>query len=226
MVPRLPRASGYPSPTATVSTAMLSSRRRAACSTSYPSATDFDAFGHSGWTVSSGRRARHSRSRTCTTQSVPLAQARPARSGWQRPPVNSSSARPNSPEISGCYSKKPCNLLHQTGFRAGFYTGWTMWRYYEIFDVFFDRASVCWDTIVSVLCKIYPVKWKSFQTDTSDIAWSISPDGKIAHAKLANGKAEVKMTRFAGTEPDKPTQIANLKYFGATWNSPFALYYS
>ena len=82
------------------------------------------------------------------------------------------------------------------------------------------------DAMVAVLGKIYPVKWKSFQTDTSDIAWSISPDGKTAHAKLANGKAEVKMTRFAGTEPDKPTQIANLKYFGATWNSPFALYYS
>src|SRR5438477_2345953 len=59
------------------------------------------------------------------------------------------------------------------------------------------------DAMVAVLGKIYPVKWKSFQTDTSDIAWSISPDGKTAHAKLANGKAEVKMTRFAGTEPDK-----------------------
>jgi hypothetical protein len=82
------------------------------------------------------------------------------------------------------------------------------------------------DAMIAVLGKIYPVKWRSFETDTSDIAWSISPDGKTAHAKLANGKAEVKLTRFEGPNPGKPTEIGNLKYFGATWNGPFALYYS
>ena len=79
---------------------------------------------------------------------------------------------------------------------------------------------------MAVLGKIYPVKWRSVQTDTSEIAWSISPDGKTAHAKLANGKAEVTLTRFPGPDPGKPTEIGNLRYFGATWNSPFALYYS
>ena len=51
-------------------------------------------------------------------------------------------------------------------------------------------------------------------------------DGKTAHAKLGNGKGEVKLTRFAGHEPDKPTPIANLNYFAAAWTSPFTLYYS
>jgi len=39
--------------------------------------------------------------------------------------------------------------------------------------------------------------------------------------KLANGKAEVNLTRYAGHEPDKPTRIANFKHFAATWNGPF-----
>ena len=52
-----------------------------------------------------------------------------------------------------------------------------------------------------------------------------SPDGKTAHAKMANGKAEVKLARFNGQDPNKPTQIANLKYFAATWNSPFISMY-
>ena len=62
--------------------------------------------------------------------------------------------------------------------------------------------------------------------DTSDITWKISPDGKTAYAKLANGKGEVKLTRFGGSDPDKPAQISNVRYFAATWNSPFALYHS
>ncbi|MBI1790409.1 MAG: DUF1326 domain-containing protein [Acidobacteria bacterium] len=82
------------------------------------------------------------------------------------------------------------------------------------------------DAMGAILGKIYPVKWKSFQTDTSEITWSISPDGKTAHAKIGNGKAEVKLVRYAGHEPNKPTQIANLKYFAANWNGPFSLYYS
>jgi len=45
-------------------------------------------------------------------------------------------------------------------------------------------------------------------------------------AKLANGKGEVKLTRFSGTNPDKAAEINNVRYFAATWNSPFALYHS
>jgi len=82
------------------------------------------------------------------------------------------------------------------------------------------------DALMPILTKIYPVKWNSVQMDTSDITWKISPDGKTALAKLANGKGEVKLTRFGGTNPDKPAEINNVRYFAATWNSPFALYHS
>jgi hypothetical protein len=62
--------------------------------------------------------------------------------------------------------------------------------------------------------------------DTSDITWQIAPDGKTAHAKLDNGKGEVTLTRFEGRMPGRPAVLDNLRYFAATWNSPFNLYYS
>jgi len=82
------------------------------------------------------------------------------------------------------------------------------------------------DAMMAVLGKIYPVKWSSVQFDTSAITWTLSPDGKTAHAKLANGKGEVNLTRADGADPNKPSQISNTRYFGATWNSPFSLYHS
>jgi len=82
------------------------------------------------------------------------------------------------------------------------------------------------DAIMAILSKIYPVTWKSVQMDTSDITWQMSSDKRTAHAKLGNGNAEVRLTRFEGTDPKMPTSISNLKYFGATWNSPFDLYFS
>ncbi len=82
------------------------------------------------------------------------------------------------------------------------------------------------DALTAVLTKLYPVKWKSFQTDTSAIAWSLSPDGKTAEGRLANGKGSIKLTRFSGSDPAKAAQIQNVKYFGASWNGPFDLYFS
>ncbi len=82
------------------------------------------------------------------------------------------------------------------------------------------------DAMMAIFTKIYPVKWKSVQFDTSPITWRISPDGKTAEAKMGNGKGEVKLTRFAGPDGEKPAQIQNVKYFAATWNSPFNLYHS
>jgi hypothetical protein len=82
------------------------------------------------------------------------------------------------------------------------------------------------DAMMVVLGKLYPVKWRSVQFDTSAIAWTSSPDGKTAHARLANGKGEVTLTRATGADPNKPPQVANTRYFGATWNGPFSLYYS
>lgn len=80
--------------------------------------------------------------------------------------------------------------------------------------------------MMGMLGKLYPVKWASVEFDTSRITWTLSPDGKTAHAKLANGKGEVTLTRAAGADPNKPAQIANTRYFAATWNGPFNLYHS
>ncbi len=82
------------------------------------------------------------------------------------------------------------------------------------------------DAMMAVFTKIYPVKWTSVKTDDSKIIWEVSPDGKKAHAKLENGKGEVTLTRFAGKDPKKPSEIQNVRYFAADWNSPFALYHS
>jgi hypothetical protein len=82
------------------------------------------------------------------------------------------------------------------------------------------------DGMMAVLTKVYPVSWKSVEFDSTDIEWTITPDGKKAHAKMANGKGEVTLTRFDGTNPKTGAQIQNVKYFAATWNSPFSLYHS
>jgi hypothetical protein len=82
------------------------------------------------------------------------------------------------------------------------------------------------DGMMAVLTKIYPVKWKAVSFDTSAITWKISADGKTAEAHLANGKGDVKLTRFDGVDGTKPAQIFNTRYFAATWNSPFNLYHS
>ena len=81
------------------------------------------------------------------------------------------------------------------------------------------------DSLMPILTKIYPVKWNSVQMDSSDIVWRIPADGKTAYAKLANGKGEIKLTRFSGPD-DNPAQLTNVRYFAATWNSPFSLYHS
>ncbi len=82
------------------------------------------------------------------------------------------------------------------------------------------------DALVAILTKLYPVSWKSMQTDVSEMTWTLSPDQKKAHAKLANGKGEISLTRFAGADPSRASQVGNIRYFGASWNSPFDLYHS
>ncbi len=73
---------------------------------------------------------------------------------------------------------------------------------------------------------IYPLRWNSLKTDESRILWGISKDRKKAHGKLMNGKGEITLTRFAGSDPNKPSEIQNVRYLAADWNSPFELYYS
>ena len=82
------------------------------------------------------------------------------------------------------------------------------------------------DAMMAIFTKLYPVKWKSAQFDTSPIQWRISPDGKSAEATLGNGKGSVKLTRYAGPNGAAPSQVQNVRYFAATWNGPFDLYHS
>ena len=82
------------------------------------------------------------------------------------------------------------------------------------------------DAMMAILSKVYPVQWASAQFDTSNITWKISPDGKTAEARMENGKGEVKLTRATGSDPGQPPQVRNVRYFAATWNSPFNLYHS
>ena len=82
------------------------------------------------------------------------------------------------------------------------------------------------DGLMAALTKIYPVKWKSLDMDTSEITWSMAPDRLSASAKLANGKGEIKLTAAGSQDAKRPPQVANTRYFGATWNSAFDLYHS
>jgi len=82
------------------------------------------------------------------------------------------------------------------------------------------------DAVMAIMTKVYPVKWNSVEMDSSDITWEISKDRKTAYAKLANGKGEVKLTRFGGPNAEQPSQLHNVRYFAATWNGPFDLYHS
>ncbi|MBI3664937.1 MAG: DUF1326 domain-containing protein [Acidobacteria bacterium] len=82
------------------------------------------------------------------------------------------------------------------------------------------------DGLMKILGKLYPVTWGKVDFDTSEITWTMAPDGKTAHAKLANGKGDMKLTRAGNADPNRPAQVTNTKYFAATWNSPFNLYYS
>ena len=78
--------------------------------------------------------------------------------------------------------------------------------------------------MMAILSKIYPVQWDSVEFDTSPITWNIY--GKTAEARMGNGKGEVKLTRATGADPGQPPQVRNVRYFAATWNSPFNLYHS
>ncbi len=82
------------------------------------------------------------------------------------------------------------------------------------------------DALMTIFSKIYPVTWKSVEFDTSEITWAIAPDRMSAAAKLANGKGEIKLTAASGQDAKRPPQVANTRYFGATWNSAFDLYHS
>jgi hypothetical protein len=78
------------------------------------------------------------------------------------------------------------------------------------------------EAIGVVAGRLFPVKWKSFQTAEATIdKWQYDKDG--AHALLDGGKtAEVKLRRFQGMT-DEPVVVRNLKYWGAPRNDGFVM---
>jgi hypothetical protein len=79
------------------------------------------------------------------------------------------------------------------------------------------------DALGKILGKVYPVVWDKVQTDESDFTWDVT--GTEARAKLANGKGEMALDQFKGSDGGKVT-LHNVNYFGATSNDGFIMYKS
>jgi hypothetical protein len=90
--------------------------------------------------------------------------------------------------------------------------------------LYFDKAltPAQREGIGAIASKLFPVKWKSFQTAEATIdKWQFDKDG--AHALLDGGKTgEVKLHRFQGMT-DEPVVLRNLKYWGAPRNDGFVM---
>lgn len=82
------------------------------------------------------------------------------------------------------------------------------------------------EAIGKVLNTVFPVKWKKSSIREDSIEWH--DDGKMAHAKLASGLAEISLDKQATLRPDKakPVVIKNLQYWFSNSNEGFVLAYS
>ena len=78
------------------------------------------------------------------------------------------------------------------------------------------------EAIGAVIGKIYPVSWDKVETREDEISVWEHKDG-VAHAKMASGKGEVKLSQGAWRKGDKPSVIQGLNYFGAQSNDGFVL---
>ena len=79
------------------------------------------------------------------------------------------------------------------------------------------------DGIMTVLGKLYPVKWNSFKVaKDAPMDWSATKD--MASARLDSGKAgEVVLQRSSAGMGGESPVIKNLQYWGATHNDGFVL---
>jgi hypothetical protein len=76
--------------------------------------------------------------------------------------------------------------------------------------------------IGAIAARVFPVKWKSFQTAEASIdKWEFTRDE--AHALLDGGRSgEVRLKRFPGMTDD-PVVVKNLRYWGAPRNDGFVM---
>src|SRR5688572_3010438 len=90
--------------------------------------------------------------------------------------------------------------------------------------LYFDKSLIQAqrEAIGVVAGRIFPVKWRSFETAEASIdTWEITPTGAVA--LLDGGKtAEVRLKKFQGMT-DEPVVIRNLRYWGAPRNDGFIM---
>jgi len=90
--------------------------------------------------------------------------------------------------------------------------------------LYFDRtlSAPQRDAIAVVVNRIYPVKWRSFQTAEATIdRWEVGKDGAIA--RMDGGRtAEMRLKRFQGVT-DEPVVLRNLRYWGVPRHDGFLM---
>lgn len=79
------------------------------------------------------------------------------------------------------------------------------------------------DALVKILPKLYPTEFGKVEVDESKISWSVRAGE--ARAKLANGKGEMVLERFAGADGGRAV-LSNVKYWAAAKNHGFVMYKS
>jgi hypothetical protein len=79
------------------------------------------------------------------------------------------------------------------------------------------------DATMSIISKLYPGEWGSVKVAEArlPILWEVN--GQNGHAKLGDGKAEVKLAGFVGNDGKSLVKINNLTYWGAQKNDGFVL---
>ncbi|HYH00640.1 MAG TPA: DUF1326 domain-containing protein [Terriglobales bacterium] len=79
------------------------------------------------------------------------------------------------------------------------------------------------EALGAILPKLFPVKWKSFQTAEGTVNWQATPHG--AHATLDGGKtAEIRLKKTdSAMVAGKPAVLRNVRYFGAPRNEGFIM---
>ena len=79
------------------------------------------------------------------------------------------------------------------------------------------------DATMAIVAKLYPGEWGkvTVSPERLPIVWEVK--GHDGHAKLGDGKAEVKLAGFMGNDGKSQVKINNLTYWGAQKNNGFVL---
>lgn len=92
--------------------------------------------------------------------------------------------------------------------------------------VTYDKASTQEQkkAIEKVVNTVFNVKWEKMESREDSISWH--DDGKMSHAKMASGLAEIRLDKAIGPDKTSPTVVKNLQYWFSSFNEGFRLAYS